>query len=97
MFVEEFWMHSFLYKALELEEKACQRKHVESIKKKKKGQQSVSASTGCVRVITRGKKAEECTSLAPMELEEATSITTYKKVSAARGCQNGVTYAQNHL
>lgn len=36
-------------------------------------------------------------SLAPMELEEATSITTYKKVSAARGCQNGVTYAQNHL
>uniref|UniRef100_A0A224YHK8 Uncharacterized protein n=1 Tax=Rhipicephalus zambeziensis TaxID=60191 RepID=A0A224YHK8_9ACAR len=94
MFVEEFWMHSFLYKALELEEEACQRKHVKSIKKKKK---SVSASTGCVRFITRKKKAQECTSLAPMELEEATSITTYKKVSAARGCQNGVTYAQNHL
>lgn len=37
------------------------------------------------------------TSLAPMELEEATSITTHKKVSAARGCQNGVTYAQNRI
>lgn len=56
MFVEEFWMHSFLYKALELLEKSVPKEASRVHLKKKVKLKSVSASTECARFINLKKK-----------------------------------------